>query len=738
MSYKEMDSLTNKTVKILPSVYSEALSYSDMLGKIVSYLNTTIENVQEFYDTLTAFLERYDNKAREVILELLEAMIADGRFDEYLDVQLSKIDEINAGLTPFKDEITEARNGEESLGNRLTVIVTMITALETALGVTNTNVAGNDGDIDTINGKLLDIGVRIGSNDGKITNIETNIDGVEANVAANAADIATLKTQMVNANNSVSGNDSDITNLQTSLIQTNTNVLANTGKISENSLDIQALESGLNSTNNKVNTNETNIGLLTTDLAQHKTQNINEIGDINTALDMVESKVTTLEIGGGTTGAELTDYIEFNNDRMDTLETEMGALLGLAFKNVDKTGVVPVSDVINNTLIDNSGTSIIFPKGTYKLDKTVVVPANTALFLYGSIFNQTRNIAMFRLEAGAKLFGGVFNGYTSSGFQYDNSGIVGDYCHNAIIRDGAFNGFGNTAIRLKHAKSLLIENCISDRAVYAGIMLFSCENAVVRNNTISNVTIGVNNPKNCYGISLTRDETDDIITDPPCTNCKIQNNYIVNVAPWTGLDMHGGDYNVLDGNTIIDCASGISVAPTDNSSNVKTWCANFNTITNNRIIRSSNTGIILTGINLDKPSICNTIKGNTLYKCGKQGFDYYGGITVCYTDETLVSSNILTFPYPNGIIFDYGNYGFVCNGNSVTNPEDMVITQPMAITCREGKNKGIITGNSCIGNSAPTKTYDNYYGIYVQSGTGNDVVLGVNYVTGFTTNVSTP
>ena len=265
MNFTKINLMSNNTTKILPSVYSEAMSYSDMLGKIIEYLNTTIENVQEFYDTLTAFLERYDNKAREVILELLEAMIADGRFDEYLDVQLSKIDEINAGLTPFKDEITEARNGEESLGNRLTVIVTMITALETALGVTNTNVAGNDGDIDTINGKLLDIGVRIGSNDGKITNIETNIDGVEANVAANAGDIATLKTQMANANNSVSGNDSDITNLQTSLIQTNTNVLANTGKISENSLDIQALESGLNSTNNKVNTNETNIGLLTTD-----------------------------------------------------------------------------------------------------------------------------------------------------------------------------------------------------------------------------------------------------------------------------------------------------------------------------------------------------------------------------------------------------------------------------------------------------------------------------------------
>ena len=47
MNYEKIDLLTNNAVEILPSVYSEALSYSDMLGYIVSQLNTVEELVSD-------------------------------------------------------------------------------------------------------------------------------------------------------------------------------------------------------------------------------------------------------------------------------------------------------------------------------------------------------------------------------------------------------------------------------------------------------------------------------------------------------------------------------------------------------------------------------------------------------------------------------------------------------------------------------------------------------------------
>ena len=35
MNFTKIDLMSNNTTKILPSVYSEAMSYSDMLGKII-------------------------------------------------------------------------------------------------------------------------------------------------------------------------------------------------------------------------------------------------------------------------------------------------------------------------------------------------------------------------------------------------------------------------------------------------------------------------------------------------------------------------------------------------------------------------------------------------------------------------------------------------------------------------------------------------------------------------------
>ena len=136
MNYIKLEALENYTSKILPSVYGEALSYSELLGKVVDYLNTSLINIDEFNTTLKEFLAKYNDTAVQVINDLLEAMIEDGRFNTYLDAQLSKIDEINAGLEPFKSEITNARGTEANLSNRLTAIVALINA-----DITNNNKA---------------------------------------------------------------------------------------------------------------------------------------------------------------------------------------------------------------------------------------------------------------------------------------------------------------------------------------------------------------------------------------------------------------------------------------------------------------------------------------------------------------------------------------------------------------------------------------------------------------------
>jgi parallel beta-helix repeat protein len=117
---------------------------------------------------------------------------------------------------------------------------------------------------------------------------------------------------------------------------------------------------------------------------------------------------------------------------------------------------------------------------------------------------------------------------------------------NITIRNCQIQNFGNGGIVLQYVESFTIEDCKITDSVYAGIMVISGKNGVIRDNIILRTgVVGYETREmNSYGIAIT-DAGGDI-----SSTIRILSNTVADVPQWHGIDTHGGRSIEISDNTV--------------------------------------------------------------------------------------------------------------------------------------------------------------------------------------------
>jgi hypothetical protein len=276
---------------------------------------------------------------------------------------------------------------------------------------------------------------------------------------------------------------------------------------------------------------------------------------------------------------------------------------------------------------------VCVPVGTYLVTTTLSVPANRSIFgdagariLYtGS--GTALQIGGSNIEIQGLILDGNRTGTTyaagSNAITANAPSWAGRY-NNIRIRRCTITNWDDNAIRMGYVENVdVTENNIS-RIGRAGVLLLSPRRSRVNGNRISNITPGSGGVApllNAYGITFTRNATDNFTLDPLPNDCEAVGNIIDGVPTWEGIDTHGGQNIRFVDNTVENCLIGIAVVPSDGP----TIPANAQecVVVNNNIEGSNaggpnrGSGVLLSPASMaGGTSIGHKIIGNVLRGCG--------------------------------------------------------------------------------------------------------------------------
>ena len=133
-------------------------------------------------------------------------------------------------------------------------------------------------------------------------------------------------------------------------------------------------------------------------------------------------------------------------------------------------------------------------------------------------------------------------------------GTLAAYLSNVNVIDCKMTGSQTENIRFVCVREFTIRGNLMDDFLYAGFLGLSVENGTVSENIITDAVM--KSPVvNVYGIAL----SDSVNTVAARSrNVRVIGNYVENV-PWEGIDTHGGDAIIIQGNHVISCVRGIAL-----------------------------------------------------------------------------------------------------------------------------------------------------------------------------------
>ena len=222
----------------------------------------------------------------------------------------------------------------------------------------------------------------------------------------------------------------------------------------------------------------------------------------------------------------------------------------------------------------NAG-SVCLPTGTYLVTTTLSVPANrsilgnegvrilytgsgTALQLGGSNI-EIQNLTLDGNRTGTTYVAGS-NAITANAPSW-----AARYA-NIRVFSCTITNWDDNAVCMGYIENVdITENTIS-RIGRAGVLLLSPRRSRVNGNRISNITPGAGGAApllNAYGITFTRNATDNFALDPLPNDCEAVGNIVDGVPTWEGIDTHGGQNIRFVDNTVENCFIGIAVVPGD-------------------------------------------------------------------------------------------------------------------------------------------------------------------------------
>lgn len=240
------------------------------------------------------------------------------------------------------------------------------------------------------------------------------------------------------------------------------------------------------------------------------------------------------------------------------------------------------------------------------------------------------------------------------------------------IKDCYFSDWGHGAVYLKYVTDFEIRNNQMNGIHYEAILTLSCVRGDISDNRIDDVPGSASTSNECYGIALSRDQLDSLVTDPRSSKITVRGNVISNV-PWEAIDSHGGSYLTIANNIINTCKRGIMVGPCNGTGGTSKYAPLMVSITGNVMDSgvtngTSDVGIFVCGAfatTVQEYAYGCTISGNTIIGFGDEDGSLTGGIEIYATMGATISCNALYLSGLFGILGNFDNYNAVITGNSI-------------------------------------------------------------------------
>ncbi len=418
------------------------------------------------------------------------------------------------------------------------------------------------------------------------------------------------------------------------------------------------------------------------------------------------------------------DAAGFIRDNNDALEAALGLDLDSAlitnpyvdvraFSAKADSGTTDNTTPFVNAIATGKNVYIPFVPGQYYkiTNELTLANANQIIFSDGAEVRQaTGNKAGFLITASdVEIRGLVIVGPDFANASSNNErgvSAVGADKDNFIagikVVDCKISIFGDYGIYLDFVEDFEITHNFVDSIFHAGIQGLHVRRGNIESNKVTNIT----GSSPAYGIVLTREANDSLVTKPRPTGITISNNIVDTVTNWEGIDVHSGENISIVGNTVRSCIAGIVATATDNGSAAETFASLNITIVGNVIDSGVTDGTVGIGIQHAGASANSTtitnygtgcITGNTVIGHGIESSLTSGGISIQHTKGMSITGNTLIACSPIGIHIRRINEGFIVSGNSVIDSWTDTVLSPAGaygVYVESVLNVGYIGGNS--------------------------------------------
>lgn len=441
------------------------------------------------------------------------------------------------------------------------------------------------------------------------------------------------------------------------------------------------------------------------------------------------------------------EQFDFSIDRADVVDLVVSGSPWVDVRAFGEATAATIQAAVNYAV---SGSTVFIPStgGPYTFSDNVTISKPLTLLSDGGVVNVAAGKKGFVIASDNVTINGlVIRGAQSLANVDEERGIHAqaasgsDPYSNIKILNNRILRFGGYGIYARYIKDFDISsNTVSD-INYGAIVGLSVVDGVITRNIVDNVHATVDG----YGIELTRQESNSLVTDPQSADVVVSNNTVRNNPAWKCYGSHGGVRLSFIGNSGHNCAMGIAVGAADNASNDQAWAPqeiviSGNTLSSGVTDGSAQSGISFTGAYEGSAPVDNatgSITGNIVKGFGAAGSSRGSGVYLHSTNGVVVSGNVILEPAVTGIHLANNNYGFAIVGNTIKDVwSDNASNTTWGIRAESDYQYGSISGNSLV-RGAKSAAYVNQYGIRIDTGNANEsVAIGENNFNTSTADIS--
>lgn len=377
-------------------------------------------------------------------------------------------------------------------------------------------------------------------------------------------------------------------------------------------------------------------------------------------------------------------------------------------------------------LTANAGGSCTIPPGTYKTG-ALTVPANTTVWGFGATldFSAAGNITGLDLSAGGvTLIGLDILGPGNASYDDNSRGIACFGTNNSpsaptfvngprvlMCKVRSWKGYG---VFLGYTNGGDVRGCTITSCGYAGVGGVSCNDLFVVGNYIRTVTPG-SGGGDAYGVFVDRFNGTSETAWPRSYRCHIDGNTIRDVATTTGnngqaINTHAGVDFSISHNVIDNCEVGIFVTSSVISS-VQQLAPKRVAVIGNTINDTQRLGYgiqvagAMDGATVNEYAEGIVVSGNSITGHGIAADGSSGAIRIQAVRDLVLTSNVITRPACNGIVFNTECLNFQASGNIVRDPFDSSYTTPAGVFFDSINNTGQISGGGFYYQNSGLGTY---------------------------------